>query len=61
MRCIGPKAKDVDLWIAILEELNNLRSKEILVEVEHVKAYRSERKGSKCRSSKSLSLQEQMS
>ena len=25
--CIGPKAKDADLWISIWEELNNLRSK----------------------------------
>ena len=43
IRCIGPKANDTDLWIAMWEELNKLRSKEILVEVEHVKAHRIEK------------------
>ena len=38
MKCIGPKAKYADLWIAIWEELNHLRAKDILIQVEHVKA-----------------------
>ena len=38
VKCIGPKAKDADWWIAILEELNTFRSKEKLIDVEHVKA-----------------------
>ena len=41
MKCIGPKAKDADLWIAIGEELNKLRSKEVLIE--HVQAHRNEK------------------
>ena len=28
MKCSGPEAKDADLWIALWEELNKLRSKE---------------------------------
>ena len=43
MKCIGPKAKDADLWIAIWEELHKLRPEEILIEVEHVKAHRTEK------------------
>ena len=43
MECIGPKAKDADLWIVIREELHKLRSKEILIEVEHVKAHSTEK------------------
>ena len=38
--CIDPKARDADLWIKIWEVLHLLMSKEILVEVEHVKAHR---------------------
>ena len=37
MTCVGPKAGDADLWIKICEELRLLMSKEILVEVKHVK------------------------
>ena len=40
MKCIDPKVGDADLWIKIGEELQLLTSKEILVEVEHVKAHR---------------------
>ena len=40
-KCIDPKA-DADLWIKIWEELQLLVSKEKLVEVEHVKAHRTE-------------------
>ena len=43
MKCIGPKAEDADLWIKIWEELYSLSSKEILVEVEHVKAHSTEK------------------
>ena len=43
-KCIGPKTKDADLWIPIWEELNNFRAKEILSEVEHVKAHRTSKK-----------------
>ena len=41
--CIHPKAGDADLWIKIWEELHLLTSKEILVEVEGVKAHRTKR------------------
>ena len=37
------KQKDADLWIAIWEESNKLRSKEILIENQHVKAHRTEK------------------
>ena len=40
MKCIGPTAKDADLWILISEELNRVPKEGILVEVEHVKAHR---------------------
>ena len=42
-RCIGPRAKDADLWILIWEELHRIHQEGILVdvEVEHVKAHRS--------------------
>ena len=43
MTCIGPKAKDADLWIAIWEELNNFRAKKMLLGVEHVEAHRTEK------------------
>ena len=39
-KCIDPNAGDADLWIKIWEELHLLLSKEMLVEVEHVKAHR---------------------
>ena len=42
-KCIEPKAADADLWIRIWEELQLSTSKEILVEVEHVKAHRTEK------------------
>ena len=41
-KCIDPKAGDADLWIKIWEELHPVKSEEILVEVEHVKAHRTE-------------------
>ena len=41
-KCNNPKAKSADLWIKIREELYCLNSKEILVEVEKVKAHRTE-------------------
>ena len=37
------REKDADLWIAMWEELNELRSEAILIEVEHVKAHRTEK------------------
>ena len=37
------KSCDADLWIKIWEELHLLTSTEILVEVEHVKAHRTEK------------------
>ena len=43
MKCIGPKAGDADLWINIWKELYYLNLEEILVEVEHVKAHRTEK------------------
>ena len=38
-----PKAGHADLWIKIWEELQHLTSKELLVEVEHVEAHRTEK------------------
>ena len=45
--CIDPKAGDADWWIKLWEELQLLRLKEILVEVEHVKAHRTKKKEEK--------------
>ena len=42
-KCIDPKAGDAALWIKIWEELHLLMSKEIMVEVEHVKAHRTKK------------------
>ena len=42
-KCIDPNAGDVDLWIQVWEELHLLTSKEMLVEVEHVKAHRTKK------------------
>ena len=39
-KCIKPRARDVDLWFKIWEELHGLAEKGMLVEVEHVKAHR---------------------
>ena len=41
--CIMPRAGDADLWIKIWEELQNLAERDILVEVEHVKAHRTKK------------------
>ena len=43
MKCIGPSAKDADLWISMWEELHKVQQKGILVEVEHIKAHRSKK------------------
>ena len=42
-KCINPKAGDADLWIEIWEEVHNLAARDILVEVEHVKAHHTEK------------------
>ena len=42
--CIDPKACDADLSIKNWEELDLLTLKEILVEVEHFKAHRTEKR-----------------
>ena len=42
-RCTYPKTGDADLWMKIWEELHLLRSKEILVDVKHVKAHRTKK------------------
>ena len=41
MRCIGPRAKDADLWILIWEDFHRVHQEGVWVEVEHVKAHRS--------------------
>ena len=41
--CIKPKAGDADLWIKIWEELHRLSARDVAVEVEHVKAYRTKK------------------
>ena len=43
MKCIGPKAKDADLWILIWEELHRVHQEGIPAEVENVKSHRSEK------------------
>ena len=43
MKCIGPRAKDADVWILIWEELHRVHQESILVEAERVKAHRTER------------------
>ena len=43
MKCIDPKAGDADLWINIREELHHPISRDIVVEVEHVKAHRTKK------------------
>ena len=42
-KCIDPQTGDADLWIKIWEELHLLTSKEILAEVEHIKAHRTKK------------------
>ena len=42
-KCIKPRAGDADLWIEIWEELHELETRGILVEVEHVKAHRTKK------------------
>ena len=37
--CVKPRAGDADLWIKIWEELHHLAARDIVVEVEHVKAH----------------------
>ena len=44
--CTDPKAGDADLWIKIWEQSHHLVSRDIVVEVEHVKAHRT-KKGKK--------------
>ena len=41
MRCIGPRAKDADLWILMWEDFHRVHQEGVWVEVEHVKAHRS--------------------
>ena len=40
---ISPKAGDADLWIETRDELHNLAARDIMVEVEHVKAHCTEK------------------
>ena len=42
-KCIKPKAGDADLWIKMWEELHRLAARDIVVEVEHVKAHRTKK------------------
>ena len=42
-KCIDPKAGDADLWIKIWAELHLFTSKDMLVEVEHVRAHRTKK------------------
>ena len=44
MKCIGPTAKDADLWTLIWEEVPKVHQEGTLLEVEHVKAHRSKKK-----------------
>ena len=40
MKCIGPIAKDADLWVLICEEVRRSHQGGVQLEVEHVKAHR---------------------
>ena len=40
MKCIGPKAKDADLWSLIWEKVRRIHQEGTLLEVEHVKSQR---------------------
>ena len=40
MKCIGPTAKDADVWMLIREELHRVHQEGILVDVKHIKALR---------------------
>ena len=52
-----PRAKDADVWILILEEIHRVHQESILVDVEHVKAYRTKKENyNNCRSSNISSL-----
>ena len=53
--CIRPKAGNADLWIKVWEELHRLAARDILVELEHVKAHRT-KKDKRCRTLRGLSL-----
>ena len=46
MKCLGPRAKDVHLWIVIWEELHRAHQEGILVDIEHVKAHRTKKENS---------------
>ena len=43
MKCVGPQAKDADLWILVREEVRSVHQEGMLLEVEHVKAHRSKK------------------
>ena len=43
MKCIGPRAKDANLWILIWEESHRVHQEGILLEVEHLKVHRSKK------------------
>ena len=43
MKCIDLNAGDADLWIIVWEELHRLTSRDLLIEVEHVKAHRTKK------------------
>ena len=43
IKCIGPEAKDADLWLCIWEEVRRIHQEGALLEVEHVKARRSKK------------------
>ena len=41
--CMKPRAGDADLWVKNWEEVDGLADRDILVEVEHVKAHRTKK------------------
>ena len=43
VKCVGPQAKDADLWILVREEVSRIHQESMLLEVEHVKAHRSKK------------------
>ena len=57
-KCVNPKAGDAELWIKIWEELHSLAARDIVVEVEHAKAHRTQKAKKKCGIVRSLSRRE---
>ena len=43
LQCLGPKAKDAQLWMLLWEEVHRIHQEGVRLEVEHVNAHRSKK------------------